>query len=188
MAAEVFCRDMSFSYPAPRRLAEIVKLPLLRSEPAERVQEIWTEHHASLENSIADVWSTEEYDAFKKVAQEQPMFVLPVRRDDGYFVQLVQAQFPVVLMTWVEEYKLKPEAAPPYVTLNVFGDLIDEKGIALVRGDITNQQIKRDDAENLTRLFKEFYTNRADRVVSFNEGTLDFESFLRECDEILAAE
>ena len=103
-------------------------------------------------------------------------------------MQLVQAQFPVVLMTWVEEYKLKPEAAPPYVTLNVFGDLIDEKGIALVRGDITNQQIKRDDAENLTRLFKEFYTNRADRVVSFNEGTLDFESFLRECDEILAAE
>ena len=176
---------MSFSYPAPRRLAEIVKLPLLRNEPAERVEEIWTEHHASMDNSIADVWTADEFESFKKVSQEQPMFVLPVRRDDGYFVQLVQTQFPVVLMTWVEEYKLKPEAAPPYLTLNVFGDLVEEKGIALVRGDITNQQIERDDAVNLTRLFKEFYTERVDRVVAFNDGTLDFESLLRECDEIL---
>ena len=45
-------RELSFSFPGPRSLADVTKLPLLESEPPARVCEIWEEYHASSPHAV----------------------------------------------------------------------------------------------------------------------------------------
>lgn len=69
-----------FSYPGPRKLKDIVKLPLLNAHGAERVTEIWLEYHKHHASSIADVMNAEEFETLMQRTRRCPTFVLPVPR------------------------------------------------------------------------------------------------------------
>ena len=45
-------RRMSFSYPAPRTLDEVVKIDLLQEETPDRVRDIWDEYHLTKEDVV----------------------------------------------------------------------------------------------------------------------------------------
>ena len=83
MATQQQSRALSFSYPAPRTLNEVVKLDLLASEDPARVQEIWDEYHAAQEDAVGETWSAEDFAQFRARASDAAMFVYPVERDDG---------------------------------------------------------------------------------------------------------
>jgi ATP11 protein len=127
-----------FSYPGPRKLSDIVKLPLLNAHGASRVSEIWREYHKHHASAVADVLTAEEYGVLMQRAQRCPLFVLPVPRKGGYFTMITQFQGKHCLMTYLEDYKVNRENAVPYATFTLFDELVEKKGLALVRGEITN--------------------------------------------------
>jgi ATP11 protein len=51
---------------------------------------------------------------------------------------LIQFQGKHCLITYLEDYKANPAAAMPYSTLTLFDELVDKKGLVLIRGDVTN--------------------------------------------------
>lgn len=80
-----------FTYPGPRKLADIVKLPLLNAHDAAKVKEIWTEYHKHHATSISDHISQEEFGLYMQRSQRCPLFVIPVAKcvcDNFHFNQL----------------------------------------------------------------------------------------------------
>lgn len=94
-----------FSFPAPRRLDDIVKLGLFRPEPAERIEELWKQFHASKQFLVSDVWSLEDFARFQAAAKQKALFIFPVPRGSGHFVVVSQVQEKHVLFTYLEDYK-----------------------------------------------------------------------------------
>lgn len=43
------------------------------------------------------------------------------------------------MCTYLEEFKRDPAGALPYVTYTMFGDMLEKKRVALVRGEVSNQ-------------------------------------------------
>ena len=64
------------------------------------------------------------------------MFVLPVPKDNGYFMLLCQNQQKAFVCTYLEDFKKNPLTANPYLVLTLFDELVRVKQIALMRGDV----------------------------------------------------
>lgn len=135
-----------FTYPAPRKLSEIVKLQLLEKHGAPRVSEIWREYHDTHKSSIADVLSSSAYELLRGRCKRCPLFVIPIPREGGFFTLLVQFQGRQCLLTFLDDYKRNINGASPYLTITFFDELLEKKAITLVRADVTNM-ITREEAK-----------------------------------------
>lgn len=69
-----------FSYPGPKKLEEIVKLPLLNMHGTSEVKQIWLDYHKDHKTAVADTLGPEEFEMLMQRSQRCPMFVLPVPR------------------------------------------------------------------------------------------------------------
>jgi hypothetical protein len=176
-----------FSYPAPRRRDEVVKIDLLKNESVERVKEIWLGYHAQKEFNISDMWTAEEFKEFQECRRSAgSLFIFPVPRDNGHFVVLSQVQEKHILFTYLEDFKRDPHNAQPYLAVTFYDELVDqhrkeEAGPVLVRGDITPLALDRKESNSLLSLVKKFYLERRGDVASFNKGTYDFEKHIADC-------
>jgi ATP synthase mitochondrial F1 complex assembly factor 1 len=117
---------------------------LLNVHGAPKVREIWTEYHRHHASSIADVLTAEEYGILMQRSKRCPLFVLPVPRKGGYFTVITQFQGRHCLLTYLEDYKVNRENAVPYATLTLFDELVEKKGLALIRGEITNNMTREE--------------------------------------------
>jgi hypothetical protein len=68
------------------------------------------------------------------------------RRGGGFFTLITQFQGRQCLVTYLENYKKDPAAAEPYITFTLFDELVARKGVALLRGEVTNQ-LTRDEGQ-----------------------------------------
>lgn len=136
-----------FTYPAPRRLGDITKLPLLQKHTADRVEEIWRSYHDTHKTAFADVLSEQGYELLRARSKRCPLFVIPVRRDaQSFFTLLLQFQERQILFTFLEDYKRNAAGAMPYFTMTMFDEFVTSKQIALMRADITNM-MKKEEAQ-----------------------------------------
>ena len=175
-------RFMSFSYPSPRTLAEITNLPLLEAEDANGIKTIWETHHDAQETCISGTMTGTQYDTlFKRLAESQ-YFVLPVKRDDGHFVLLSQAQEKHILFTYLEDFRNNPETALPYLAITLYDDFKDSKDLVLVRGDVSDMMTKHE-SNNTLHLFTKYYFSDYDWVNTFNNNSNEFkfEEHLENC-------
>lgn len=60
-----------FSFPAPRRLDQIVKYALIEREPPETIKEIWNKFHEERTDSVATTLEEEEFNLLKERAQRK---------------------------------------------------------------------------------------------------------------------
>lgn len=60
------------------------------------------------------------------------------RRESGYFTLIVQFQGKQCFMTYLEDYKKNTQGAQPYLTLTFFDEMVETKGVALMRAEVTN--------------------------------------------------
>ena len=177
----------------PRALDAIVKLDLLREEPRERIEEIWRGYHAEREHTLAEVWSSEEYEAFKVAVQTAgPLFLYPVPRDGGYFVLISQTvgDGASCLYTYLEDFRQDPANAVPYLSIVFYTELAGSpgdsdsggsgKGIVLVRGDVTPGALELDECRRLLGLTRSCYQDKLLDVRCFNQGDprFDFEKHI----------
>ena len=168
-------RPFSFSYPAPRTLDEVVKLDALVHETPERINEIWKEYHATKEDVVGASWSSSEYSSFQELGKRAGMFVFPVTRDDGNFVMLSQIQEKHCILTMLDEYKLDPVNAQPWLALTFYDDLVEEKDLVLVRGDVLIPQLTLEEGKRLSGNVRHFYLNEPMEVDHFNNAPSEFD-------------
>eukprot|EP00371_Babesia_bovis_P000079 XP_001608726.1 hypothetical protein [Babesia bovis T2Bo] len=96
------------------------------------------------------------------------------------------------LFTSVDAYKkLGIHRSPPYFILTLFDELLEQKDIVLVRGDIVNpKDVSKQNAERLMNLTIQFYTdiNLYRWVDTFNNRPRDFQydEFVRSCGYLLS--
>ncbi|CAM9849675.1 unnamed protein product [Ectocarpus sp. 4 AP-2014] len=175
-------RELSFSFPGPRKLEDITNLPLLAKEEKESIADIWTAYHDEREDSLGTVIPGDSLDDLQAKAKKCPMFVLPVWRDEGHFMMLSQYQDKCFLLTYLEDYKVNPGGAQPYATISMYNDLVDSKGLGLIRADITPNLTKKE-VDRLVRLVIRFYSPHAHHhVEAFNlrPQEFDLEKLLQE--------
>lgn len=55
-------------------------------------------------------------------------------------------------MTYLEDYKQNAAGAQPYLTITMFDEMLETKGLALIRGEVTNQ-LTRPEAKVYACLF-----------------------------------
>ena len=129
-------RAFGFAYPCPRRLREIVKVSLFDKESPQVIEEIWKDYHNAKPHTIAKVVPTSLYRQLVHNATHSPMFIYPVPKEGGHFILLSQSQQKSFIFTYLEDYKKNPLSANPYLVITCFDELVDTKGIALIRGDV----------------------------------------------------
>lgn len=164
-------RHLSFSYPGPRRLGDITKLPLLQQEEPEVIRQIWTEFHKGRNDTIGITLPKDKFQALMAKAKRCPIFILPVYRlpehntaetsvgEAGYFVLLSQFQSTHFLLTYLEDYKRNPTQAQPYMTVSTYDDLVETKGLGLLRVDFT-PQLSRVEANKVLDLLQHYYSEK----------------------------
>lgn len=134
---------------------------------------------------VATTMDEGEYNLLRSRAAICPFFVIPVRRDEGHFVMLVQWQNNVCLFTFLDEYKKNPHAAEPWAALTMYNELIPTHNMALARSDYNPFHLKKPEAQRLMDIVRVYYTqgNQYEMVEAFNHrpDTFDFERHLREC-------
>ena len=132
-----------------RKLGDIVKLPLLRKEQAPRIKEIWAEYHSNRADAVARTLEETQATLLVDRAQAAPLQLHPVRRGEGHFLLLSQFQHRKhFLFTFLEDYKKNPALARPWLTMTLHDDLVKDRGLVLVRGDV-EKELAKNEAEFL---------------------------------------
>ena len=169
-----------FSFPVPKQLNEVARVPLLRQESAVKIRQLWLEQFKDRADVVVGTMAKGEYEQFKSNAVACPMFLSPViKNPDGssYFNLISQFQDgKYCLLTDMDAFKANPLNASPMMVITVYDELVTEKGIALIRGDIINRlEISRNEANSILKFLRVFYTTKFDVVKRFNNQPRDFD-------------
>lgn len=108
------------------------------------------------------------------------MFVLPVfRGPDAFETFVLQCQLPHIAFTSLEDYKRHGSSAPPHLVVTHYTELLDSKGIVLVRGDIVQpRSLDMISAKSLISNCHEYYADRNAKgafVHAFNHRPREFD-------------
>jgi len=169
-----------FSYPVPKQLNEVARVPLLRQESPVKIRQLWLEQFKDRADVIVGTMAKAEYEMFKSNIVACPMFLSPlIKNSDGSSYMNLIAQFQdgkYCLLTDLEAFRANPMNAAPMMVITLYDELVAEKGIALIRGDIINRiDISRNEANSILKLLRVFYTNRFDMVKQFNYKPREFD-------------
>lgn len=153
-------RRFSFAYPCPRRLREIVKMSAFERETPETIEMLWTEYHRARTHTVSKVLTTSLYMQLRSNAQAAPFFILPVPKlqDNSHFVMVCQSQEKSFVLTWIDEYRRNPAGANPYLVLTCFDELVRQKGLALMRGDVISH-LSREEGQVIMEQLMDVYLN-----------------------------
>ncbi len=172
-----------FSFPAPRKLETIVKYALLERESPDRIREVWNEFHDNRLDSVATTWTAAEFNAIQERKRRCPRFIYPVHKGDGkYFTLVAEWQDKFCIFTFLDDYRRNPSAAEPYLSVALYDDFLERKGLVLVRGDFSGHLLRRD-AAHVLNLMRYFYFENPKHLEAFNRDPASFswDSYLREC-------
>ncbi|KAJ1624617.1 ATP11 protein-domain-containing protein [Pavlovales sp. CCMP2436] len=167
-----------------RRLGEIVKLELLEAESGPVVKKVWEEYHAESEAACGVTVDAAQYAMLMERLKDSPMFIAPVRRGEGFFVLAMQHKEQSLCLTFLEEFKKSPETATPWVFATLYDDLLESKGLALLRADFMPHLITKEEvAKTLSQLLTTYTSDRYDRIWIFNHAPKFFkvDEYLDEC-------
>ena len=81
------------------------------------------------------------------------------------------------LMTWLEQYKVNPITAPPYLTMVFFDELLASKDLLLFRADVIAGDISKPVASKVIKYLTDFYLDawKYQDVSKFNHNPQEFD-------------
>ena len=181
-------RRLGFTFPIPKQLSEVARVPFLKQESAVRIRELWLEQFGHRQDVAVGTMAASEFNTFKANSVACPMFIVPVAKGPSAYMNLVtQIQDgKYCLVTSLESYRQNPDNAPPMMVIAIYDDLLTEKGIALMRGDIVNPiDITKKDAVSILKFLRYFYSVQFPLVQQFNKDprNFDYEQFTTKCRE-----
>ena len=127
-----------------------------------------------------------EFDSFKANSIACPMFLVPVTKNSdssAYFNMVSQIQDGKhCLLSSLEDFRQNPTGASPLMVVTIYDELVADKGIALIRGDIINQlDISKANAAGVLKHLRHFYSNQFTLVKQFNKEprSFDYSDFMQ---------
>jgi ATP synthase F1 complex assembly factor 1 len=177
-------RRFHFTFPIPKQLNEVARVPLLKQESPAKIRQLWLDQFKDRGDVVVGSMASKEYNTFKSNAIACPMFIVPVMKNESSYFNLI-SQFQDgkhCLLTSLDTFRTNPSSASPMMVATVYDELVQEKSIALMRGDIINRlEISRADASKILKLLRHFYTNKFEIVRQFNLNPreFDYDEFMR---------
>lgn len=192
-----------FSSLSPKTLHSVVKLDKFAEESPDKCREIWKAYHYLQPNAAGTTLAKEACDAMMARAKKCSTFVYPVwktksnpekidqekekeKENDGpldaYLVLLSQFQQPnYFLFTFLEEYRRDPASAQPWMSVAVYPDLLESKGMGLVRADFM-PSISKSEASLLMDMLVDSYSTSTTHLEAFNlkPQSFNFDSYIAE--------
>ncbi|CAM6128152.1 unnamed protein product [Calypogeia fissa] len=160
-----------------KTLDSIMKLESVKDASPEDLTTIWNEYHIG-RGHVSAVMGSPLFEKLQQRASSCPLFVIPVRRGQGYVTLLMQAQMPYLLFTGLNDYRARGSDATPYLTVTHYTEFSETKGLVLVRGDVVLTG-KLSDKEAIAALeaAHSFYLtdSRYKLLTTFNKDSQDFE-------------
>ncbi|KAJ1941654.1 hypothetical protein GGF37_003451 [Kickxella alabastrina] len=144
--------------PSTKTLDQIMRIELLENNTAEEISDIWNKYHAT-RDTISAVIPTSTYTDLLQVARKNPIFIIPLPRKEGVEFYFLQFEHHQVHFTSLIEYKTNTVNARPYLTLTHYTDLMQGKGVVLMRGEMDGEQRFLDvqNAQYLALQMQQFY-------------------------------
>jgi len=166
-AASKAARKMASSAekPAVKGLDDYIDLEKTRDLPEKELSVIWRLRHANSPSKLSAVVPGNAYKAMEEAARSAPQFVLPVPHESqGAEIHFVQWTFDApsrtstVLFTQLSEYKLRGEFAQPHTTITHHLDLLDDRGLVLMQGQVMDERgVQPEQAKWLVMCLQRFY-------------------------------
>lgn len=171
-------------------LSDIAKVPLLMQESPARVREIWLERHRETGDALGGALSADEYKKLRQNADACPMFLVPVRRGDGGYINFVwQAQRHKFLVKTLEAFQQGSQHVDLSITF--FEELLSSHQLVLLQGKVHSNALLKEDAERIIRYLREAYADEARFrwVERFNlrPREFDYDEFVKEFRPLEAA-
>lgn len=166
-----------------RKLNDIVKLEELAKEPPEAIHQVWRSFHADADTYTGHVLPAAAFSTLGERLTESPMLVFPVVREGGYFVLTMQHNEKSVCYTFLDEFRKDPETAQPWLFLSLFDELVESKGLGLLRGEVMPGRLTKAEAESVVaRTIDVYSSDRYDRAWMFNHAPkhFDADAFIQE--------
>ena len=118
-------------------------------------------------------------------AAQCPFFIHPLFQECGHFMLVSQFQsLNYFLFAYLEDYRTDPINAQPLLTILIFDDMAETKGVALVWCDIINRGINEDEGCRICKFLLEDYTDETNfrSVHTFNKlpDAFDYDAFVAE--------
>ena len=120
-----------FTFPIPKQLNEVARLPLLQQETAVKIRQLWLDQFKDRADVVVGTLARAEYETFRANAIACPMFIVPVMKSEASYFNLV-SQFQDgkhCLLTQLDAYRQNPSNASPAMVTTVYEELVAEKGI-----------------------------------------------------------
>ncbi|EGR46509.1 uncharacterized protein TRIREDRAFT_22885 [Trichoderma reesei QM6a] len=150
---------------AIKPLGDILDLEKVAELPEKELTAIWRLRHASSPQTLCAVIPAATYKAMEDLARSSPFFVLPVPHEsqgaEMHFLQWTwdaASKTSTVLFTQLVEYKTRGEFAQPHTTVTHHLDLIEDKGLVLMQGQVMEGRgVQPDHAKWLVMCLQRFY-------------------------------
>ncbi|XP_038069751.1 ATP synthase mitochondrial F1 complex assembly factor 1-like [Patiria miniata] len=148
-----------------KSLDSILKIDLIQDLPKEEIQKIWTQYHAK-KDCISAVIPGITYDKICQTARENPLFLYPLPKENGY--EFFFAQFDnnhSCYFTSLINYQAFQENSPILLSMKHYTELQKEKGIVLMRGEMDTNVMSVQNAQFLANQLQLYYaTDNPDRL------------------------
>lgn len=163
-----------------------MKLELILMEEPDKIKALWFSYHNVKPGIVPSVLSDVEHDLLVKRNSTCPLNLYPIYRNSGFFLLLSQYQDANhVVFCNMEDYKRDPHSAMPWLVITMYTELHKSKKVVLLRGDITNKNLQKDEAIRILKLWKLMYLDQSGEffmhVQKLNQtpGEFDIERFLK---------
>lgn len=149
------------------------------------ITDIWQTYHDDKEQVHGlSVDSVKGRSILARAAQ-CPFFIHPLFRDSGHIMLLSQFQSPnYFLFAYLEDYRSDPINAKPLLTISIFNDMAERKGVTLVRCDIINRGIHKNEGLRMCKYLLNDYAQDTEykTVHTFNKlpDAFDYDAFVLE--------
>lgn len=170
--------------PGRKCLDDIVKLELFNQAPTETVMNIWLDHHKQFVQYYGRVISTAAYTAMRPRLEKSKYFVIPVFRDKGLFNVVTNFNEDIIGVVPLAEFQKLGDHAQIHMTIQFFTELSQSKNLVLVRCEIQDKVMQRQDCVFLTSMLLRYYTMPdlyETYVETFNKrpNQFDYHNYLR---------
>lgn len=140
------------------KLDSIMKVDLIENKTKEEITEIWQEYHRN-KDCISGVLTKEQFDKMFDRGKKYSTFLLALPRENGYEFIMSQFHGTEIHMTPLLWYQTHKENAPECLTMIHYTELLESKGIVLMRGEFDSQSINVNEAQCLANELQMYYAS-----------------------------
>ncbi|QEL61786.1 hypothetical protein CJJ09_003942 [Candidozyma auris] len=147
-----------------KTLASFIDVEKVKELPRKELEFVWRARFQNKERTLQAMMEAHQFATIFANAFKNPNFVLPLPRgEDGYEIHFVQWAFPGpntthCMLTTLAEYQLHKEYAKPHTTLMFHQELIEDKDVVLMNGQVESDvSLTMDEAQLLVLNVQRFY-------------------------------